>query len=832
LITLERDQVYAVQWFKTDSTSSIQKIHVPENFQGNGYVNVAFVRDWNSPDVFINPLSYSVVPFHVNHEHHAIRIDLKTPKRSKPGEPFTINYRTDKPGKIIVFAVDEGILQVAGYTLPDPLAFFFQKRALEVLTQQTVDQILPQFIETRERSAVGGDGSEALFARYLNPFKRQTDLPVAFWSGMVDADTTSRSLVYDVPDYFNGTLHVMAVAVASDSVGSAEKTSEIRGPFVISPNTPTFVAPGDQFEISASVANNVKDSGTQASVHVALHVTPELEVMGAQETTLTIPEGEERLVRFRLKAKATLGSTKMTFEASTPQESSTMDATLSVRPATALFTSLQSGQSRESKQSVTLDRTLYPEYRDVEAVMSTSPLILISGLQRYLENFPYGCTEQLVSKAMPLLAISGQPEFTIDVDHIRKKLETTFQMLNQRQMSNGNFSYWPGLSNSDSNPFATVYAMHFLTEAKAQGYAVPPEMFSAGLGALKEMARIDVRSLDDARTQAYAIYVLTRNEVITTNEVTHLQAYLDKEQPDVWKHDLTGAYLAASYQLLKSYTEASQLMDQFKPQTITSAFDFYDRNIANAQYVYLIARHFPDRLSTIANVWVPRLVKAMNKDDINTLLSAYTSLALGSIPRDRTDVNPNFSIDAVLTDGRVKTLLNLMNSYGEAALDAQTRQVIFHNPHNLLYFYQVTQSGFDKTLPIVSSEKGLAVEREYRDDKGNAVDQVGLGNDVEVHIQVRSMQDFISNAVVVDLLPGGFEVVRDSVNPNEWDYVDVREDRVLFFGHLESSAKEIVYRIKAINPGNYTIPPVMAEAMYDANVRAHGVVGKMVVKPE
>ena len=89
-----------------------------------------------------------------------IKIELKTPKVARPGEPFTIDYQTDKPGKIIVFAVDEGILQVARYETPDPLAFFFQKHALEVLTQQTVDQILPKFIQERELSAAGGDGGE------------------------------------------------------------------------------------------------------------------------------------------------------------------------------------------------------------------------------------------------------------------------------------------------------------------------------------------------------------------------------------------------------------------------------------------------------------------------------------------------------------------------------------------------------------------------------------------------------------------------------------------------------------------------------------------------
>ncbi len=343
LITIERDKVYAVQWFKTDTTSSVQKIHIPADFKGNGYVNVAFVRDWNSPDIFISPLSYSVVPFSIDHDDHAIHIDLNTPELAKPGEPFVIQYQSDKPGKIIVFAVDEGILQVAGYQTPDPLAFFFQKRALEVLTQQTVDQILPQYIQSRELSAAGGDDGEALLSKYINPFKRKSDLPVAFWSGIVDTDTTPRQLTYDVPDYFNGTLRVMAVAVALDSVGSADKKSEIRGDFVINPNTPTFVAPGDEFEISASIANNVKDSGANANVYVQLTVSPELEIIDAADESLTISEGREKTVRFKLRARADLGSAKITLVARSGEKSSAMDATLSIRPASNFVTTITSG---------------------------------------------------------------------------------------------------------------------------------------------------------------------------------------------------------------------------------------------------------------------------------------------------------------------------------------------------------------------------------------------------------------------------------------------------------------------------------------------------------
>ncbi len=216
LITIERDKVYAQVWFKTDASSSVQRIKVPDGFEGSGYINVALIRALDSKEIFTSPLSYGVVPFTANIERRRLKVELDTPAITKPGEPLHIKYKTDRPSKIVVFAVDQGILQVTDYKLPDPLGFFFRKCALGVETAQIVDLIMPEFSILRSLSAFGGDGDTP---KQLNPFKRVTEKPVVFWSGIIDADPTQREVVYDVPDYFAGTLTVMAVAVADDATG-------------------------------------------------------------------------------------------------------------------------------------------------------------------------------------------------------------------------------------------------------------------------------------------------------------------------------------------------------------------------------------------------------------------------------------------------------------------------------------------------------------------------------------------------------------------------------------------------------------------------------------
>ncbi|MDR1024941.1 MAG: hypothetical protein LBL56_04380, partial [Treponema sp.] len=148
LITIERDRVYAYKWFSSetgaagspgDGETILTSITAPPDLEGNGYVNIQFVRSPSSPEIFMSPLSYGAVPFSMNRESRTNRINLDIPAEAKSGEDFTIKYSASRPGKIVVYAVDEGILQLAGYQTPDPLAFFFRKRALQVRTVQILD---------------------------------------------------------------------------------------------------------------------------------------------------------------------------------------------------------------------------------------------------------------------------------------------------------------------------------------------------------------------------------------------------------------------------------------------------------------------------------------------------------------------------------------------------------------------------------------------------------------------------------------------------------------------------------------------------------------------
>jgi uncharacterized protein YfaS (alpha-2-macroglobulin family) len=550
---------------------------------------------------------------------------------------------------------------------------------------------------------------------------------------------------------------------------------------------------------------------------------------------LKISEGKEQSVRFKLHAKAVLGSATLTFNAAIQDKSSQINSTLSVRPASAFVTTLMSGYQSGGSQSLAIDRILYPEYRTVDAAISPNPLILVVGLDRYMENFPYGCTEQLTSKALPLMALAKQPWFSKDPHAVTEKIEAYIQALAQRQMSNGGLSYWPGVEANESNQFATVYALHFLTDARADGYDVPIEMLRSGMGYLKDMLAETPTSLEQARVQAYAIYVLTRNEIVTTNYLTNLQLYLDQDKQAVWHKDITSAYIAATYQLMKSTKDANRLIAYYQPQQGQTATDtnFYNKNIADAEYLYLLAKHFPERLPQLNDTVMMPLVTALNSGDMSTVLSGYTSLALSAYAEAYSvPVSAGYNMTATLADGKTQSFPTTDSLYQTVSLDDLVKKINFNGPDKQAFFYQMTQAGFDTKPADKVVKQGIEVAREYRDTSGNVVTTVALGNEVEVHIQIRALgHDFVSNVAIVDLLPGGFDVVRESVKPDNIDYADVREDRVVFFAGIGPDATEIVYRIKAVNVGKYVTPAIIASSMYNPHIVSNGVAGSMTVTP-
>ena len=833
LITIERDRVYAHKWFQSDTNTSVQTIRVPRSLEGNAYVNIAFVRDLDSPEVFVSPLSYAVASFSISRAARTVEIDMSVPERVRPGEALEISYSASRSSRIVIYAVDEGILQVAKYNMPDPLGFFLRKMALQVSTFQMVDLILPDFDAYNRKASPGGGEAMMLAGQNLNPFRRKTEAPIAFWSGIVDAGPHERSVTFDVPDYFNGQLRIMAVAVTDTAVGRAEDKALVRGPFIITPNVLTAAAPGDEFDVTVGLSNNLEGSGANAAIALTVVPSEHLEIVGNRKTDLEIDEGREGRAKFRVRARDKLGSAALVFEAKGGDESARLAATLSVRPSVAYVATVVSGTEDADPLTLDFERTLYDEFARQSAAASVSPLVLTEGLLDYLAVFPHACAEQIVSKVFPQIGFLGRGDYAIDESKIHKAFDDTVFKLRSRQTSEGWFRFW--VSSQEPARFASVYIMHFFTDAQSLGLSVPRDMLNSGLGFLRQLAANEVNTLVDARLRAYAIYVLTRNGTVTTNYLTNLHEYLDKNHEDAWRSDLTAAYMAASYEMLKQSSLGKRLIGDYEMGAGDEMVSDFDTRLGrDAQYVYLLAKHFPDRLGDIDTAAIQNLVAPVMQNRFNTLSSAYTVLALGAYTQATFDQSGAVNLEiSDATDGAGQILAEAA-VFARARMDNSVNSLKISGSGGGEVYYVLSQTGFDKTPPSDALADGLEMFREYLDDSDNPVTTAQVGDELTVRLRVRSTGRPRSNVAVVDMLPGGFEVLTESIRNQyqDWypDYKDVREDRVVIYGTFSDRITEIRYRVKLTNPGNFVLPSAFAGSMYDRSIQARTRPGRFEVK--
>ena len=885
LITIERDRVYQHRWFKTSTTSSVQRIALPRDFEGNGYVSVQFVRDPSSDEIFTSPLSYGVAAFAASLAARKQPLTLNVPREIKPGTTLTMLVAPAEASRVALLAVDEGILQVARYKNPDPLAYFFQKRMLETQTTQILDLILPEFKRFLELAAPGGD-ADGGFARHLNPFARKRKPPVAYWSGLVDVGPAGHQFRYAVPDYFNGKLRVVAIAVSAARVGTAEGATEVKGSFILTPNVPTMVAPGDEFTVSVGVFNNTV--GGNGPIRLEAQVSAGLSPAGPAAVDLQVADKREAAGEFRFKANAVLGPAALKFVARRGAAEARMEESVSVRPAVAYRTQLTLGRFENGSMAVSLTRDMYSENRKVEAAVSAVPLVWGQGLIAWLDNYPYVCTEQLVSKGTAALLLASRPEFGAvrnrDGASPASAGASAVAALQSRQNDSGGFGLWS--SSPDTAEFPTVYAAQFLLEAKDRGQKISPALLTGVDDWLSRFASTPASSLADGRWRAYAVYLLARQGIKPANSLSNVEQELSHRYPQAWPTDLSAGWLAATYRLMQRNTDAERIIAKVpwsRQKKDLGEEAYYDPVVHDAQLLYLLARHFPARLGAVPATVLEDLGSAASGNRIDSLSAAWTLLALDAYAK-AAGAAGKLGIAEIGKDGRERALTVTAGAMPNAEVSINAAKVQFSKEGALAGYYSVNESGFDRNSPAApinpavnqpavnqsavnqsAVNQGIEIVHEFLDLSGNPVTKVRVGEEFLVRLRLRATRrDRVPQIAVVDLLPGGTEAVlelrppADSSTPgadpaasrqgagrysglpiglpdkSNWvpQHVDVRDDRVVLYGDIGKDAGTFVYRARATNEGVFQSPPAFAEGLYSPQTTGIGLSGKLeIVKP-
>ncbi len=835
LITIEREKVYAAKWFQGNSLSTVQRIKVPEGIVGNAYVSVAFVRSLDSKDIFAAPLSYGVKPFSIAKSEYTSRITLSAPEKVKPGSTMEVTYQSDIPGRFVVYAVDEGILQFAKYRNPDPVQSFVPKRSLEVRTFQILDLLLPDYKIVSELSSPGGDEDVGL-GKFKNPFARRRRPPMAFWSGVLPENLQQGKVQIPIPDYFNGTLRLIAVQVGEDKMGIQTAQTISQNDFVIDPQVPYFVSPGDEFEIGATVANTLVGSGNDVKLQVEVLPSAGFEPLGERSLELTVPEKQDRSFRMKVRAKEVLGEQSVEIQAKALGSSllgreSKASETISLRPPQAYRTTLQAGiynpnkDGQTAKKGLDLTRSLYPEKREVQASISASPLSIASGLVEYLKGYPYGCTEQLVSTAFPAVIFGADPELGLSPADVERYTKRAFQALSARQRADGSFGLWD--LRSDPDTLFSVYAVHYLIEARDHSLEIPENVLDRGLAWLKTLNSEKSYDAPTQLAQAYALYVRARTGERVTKEAQALVAELDRQWQDKWRHSANQLFLAATFQQLQMDKEATALLRN-PPQVWASAFPWplSDASLYGAVYSWLTSKHFPKStwLSPLDTaVPVARMIESKS---YNSFTSSFSLLGLDAFSHAMSESSRDYLRITPKTGESISNPLELFGTRilrGEVPLNTPSLQ--YSGKDGEFFFYQASEAGFDQKQAAPYAN-GLTIERELRNEKGEKQSSFSLDEKLEVKLFIKS-EAVLTRMVIPELVPGGFEIdlsdeglaQRRSLHQdsNSWQptFIDIQEDRILFFGDLPADTVTFTYRLKPLSRGKFSFAAPYAEGMYD-----------------
>lgn len=788
LITLESNRVLAHSWFKAETTDSVQRITVPENFEGRGFLLVHMLRDMNAKEIHMAPASHAIAPFYANMARRDMGLALTTPEKVIPGENLPIGVSAAKPGKAFVFAVDEGILQLTNYKTPSPLTFFLKEKIHAVQGNENWAWLMPEFGLVQRESAFGGD-VEAASAKRLNPFRRKAEASVVFWSGLMDVGPEPTTLHWPVPAYFNGRLRVMAVAAGPESVGEYATKTLVRAPVIITPNLPVAVAPGDSFDVTVALANNLEGEAISAPVTLNVALDEGLTFATKPETTIEVPKGGEGRVTFRLTATDRLGESTVRFAASIGEGQTAVTVkrpiSLSVRPAVPRMTAFAAGRMKKNEQVIPVARELFPQFARVEASLSGLPLPLVDGLSRYLMEFPHGCTEQILSTAFPYALLRGNAELmpvpkgkTAAEAQLqaRAAVERGIQTLQFRQVKPGRFALWPQQGYTYS--FLTVYSLDFLLTAREAGFVVPEDLLANSLQETRTLLYNKPQTMNQARLFAYAAWVYTRagksglgeNLRDISRHIKHLDTAVSG-----WRKDVTAALLAGTYSMMRQTKEAEALL---RDVTIAGADAkkpwngdgwFMSPLWANGLYMSVLASQFPDRLTTSqGRELLIALVNAVGTNQYTTTgavqavagIKGYATAAIRTKQQEGTPQQIGgkaLGITARTSEHTPLPLESTGNLVQRLAADNRAAEFLFTGAEGL--FWQLTSDGYDRILPPKGPSKKLDVQVHYLPVKGGTLQEVEQGDEVDVLVVAKTLEGPMDNIAITSLLPGGFEMV-------------------------------------------------------------------------
>ncbi len=515
LVTLETDHVLSYQYVNVDKRTASLDLPVSAEDLPNVYISATLIK----------PHDLSDIPLTVAHGYQSIRVE--DPQRRLPVTLVAqasvrsntrqhVRVRTTPGSYVTLAAVDNGVLQVTDFKTPDPYQYFYQKRALQVSNYDLYPLLFPEL--RASLSSTGGDGELSLDRR-VNPMPAKRIRVVSYWSGIVQTNGRGEAeFELDIPA-FSGQVRLMAVAYKGQGFGSAEQAMTVADPVVISTALPRFLSPGDSIQVSVNLSNT---TDREAMATADLAVTGPLRVIGASNLPVRISARGEAMARYTLTAAPQIGTGKVQVSVRALGEQFRDETELSIRPASTLQKRSGSGTlTAGTSQVISAELADFiPSSARYRLVVSRSPVLGLADQLSELIQYPFGCTEQTISAAFPQLYYGDLADLLqqgrTGAGSANTNVQEAIRKIRMRQLYNGAVTLWDGEGQEDW--WTTIYAAHFLLEARKAGFDVETSLLETMLeyisGRLRKKELITYYYNRDQQRKiapkevAYGLYVL------------------------------------------------------------------------------------------------------------------------------------------------------------------------------------------------------------------------------------------------------------------------------------------------------------------------------------
>ncbi|MEA4855336.1 alpha-2-macroglobulin family protein [Solidesulfovibrio sp.] len=843
LVTVEGSGVHDVQVVPLAGNTGEIAIPVKPEYMPGVYVTATLVKKVGDVTPESPSRAYGAAPMAVDRASGKLPLAIAAPASMRPGGKLTAEVSAPAGSIVTVAAVDEGILQLVAQKTPDPFAFFYAKRQLQVETFDTFSLLLPEVPPVMGKAlAGGGDSLEDLsnFVRSQSPALRT----VAFWSGPVTVGASGKARIsFDIPE-FQGQVRLMAAGLSGRRFAAAEAKTLVKSPLVLLPSFPRFLAFGDAADIPVTVRN---DTGKPGTFTVSLTAAGPVRV-GEPTRSPTIAAGAAATVSFPVTAGEAEGVAELSVAVSGNGEASADTARIPVRSPLPPRTTVRSGALETASLTVPelVSGEFVPGTAKLDVTVGRFPLIRFTGNLKALLAYPYGCLEQTVSRAFPLLyfadlaraldpgAFEGQTPQAMAQSAIRR--------VTGMQLYNGGFSMWPG--GDTPQAWMSLYAAHFLAEARGAGHPVDQGVLSQALSFAGETGRqADLASPDGLTLAAYALFVQAKAGRADIGAMDNLRDTRSKSLPPEARGLLGAAYAAVGNARAADTLVSGPIPAGETPKQTGGNLSSPLRDKALFLSALLDAAPSDPRLGSLA-VEVGRLLEG--EPYPSTQENAFALLALGKFYARQQAKKPFSGLlyagTGLLSDFSSDKALSLRGLPQAGDLRIAVEEGFEPGACS----YSVRTRAVPTPAAYAPQSAGLAVERTFLSRDGTPLPAdvtLPQGALVVARLAVRATKGPVANVVLENLLPAGLEVENPRLATTErlpWmesggedaapAYLDMRDDRTLSFLDLPDDKWHVSYALlRAVTPGSFTVPPAQAEAMYAPELRAGGPISKLAV---